>query len=383
MSSMDPRDEPRTSGSKRTSAGPVPSLDLSTGAGEAAGVERLPTTAGLPIYRVTGDPEQAAGRLGELLRDRIGAAWRLYSMVFGLPETQLLRQAEHFAGQIRAYAPALEREMSALAEGAGVDPRIIVALNSRSEILHGVRAAAECTSVHFERTAILAQNWDWAEALEELIVLVEYHRPDGLKILTLTEPGILAKIGFNSAGLGVTLNITGGNEPADGVPVHVLLRSVLECRSIDEGVAAVLRARTGTMSALLMADAAGERALVEIHGRALRVERQGEGPFVHTNHHLCHGSLPISKFFDDSYDRFDRATELVRASAAQTIEQMKSVLLDRSHPINPINVPYTEIEGLGRMGTVVHLVMDLPARTMHLARAGAGADGFESVGLDA
>ena len=60
---------------------------------------------------------------------------------------------------------------------------------------------------------------------------------------TLTEFGVLAKIGVNDAGLGVMLNMLhhGADdqrpvgEPRIGFPVHVLLRTLLEdCASVDE-----------------------------------------------------------------------------------------------------------------------------------------------------
>ena len=48
--------------------------------------------------------------------------------------------------------------------------------------------------------------------------------------VTLTEAGILAKIGLNDAGLGVCLNLldTTADGGLDGTPIHLLLRQVLE-----------------------------------------------------------------------------------------------------------------------------------------------------------
>ena len=53
---------------------------------------------------------------------------------------------------------------------------------------------------------LLAQNWDWHPDLRaSTVVWIVEH--DDRWFATLTEAGILAKIGLNSAGLGVCLNI--------------------------------------------------------------------------------------------------------------------------------------------------------------------------------
>ena len=56
---------------------------------------------------------------------------------------------------------------------------------------------------------------------------------------TLTEAGILGKIGLNDAGLGVCLNLlsTTADGGRDGTPIHVLLRQMLQsCRSVDDAI---------------------------------------------------------------------------------------------------------------------------------------------------
>jgi isopenicillin-N N-acyltransferase-like protein len=65
----------------------------------------------------------------------------------------------------------------------------------------------ECTSLFCPTNGILAQNWDWDKTLESLMFVQKITRPDRHQLIQLTEPGILGKIGMNSAGLGVCLNI--------------------------------------------------------------------------------------------------------------------------------------------------------------------------------
>ena len=92
---------------------------------------------------------------------------------------------------------------------------LTVCLNARTEImlsnakpnLMSSDGPNECTSLFCPTKGILAQNWDWDKTLESLMFVQKITRSDRHHLIQLTEPGILGKIGMNSAGLGVCLNI--------------------------------------------------------------------------------------------------------------------------------------------------------------------------------
>ena len=85
-----------------------------------------------------------------------------------------------------------------------------------------------CTALCFQPTALLGQNWDWSSQLENLAVLLQIRVSENMTIQMLTEPGIIGKIGMNSQGIAACLNILLLNKPLDGVPIHIVLRSILE-----------------------------------------------------------------------------------------------------------------------------------------------------------
>ena len=119
----------------------------------------------------------------------------------------------------------LTEEIDAIARGARIDPHLLRAVNARTEILGG---ADECSVV--AGGSLLAQNWDWHPdtSASTVIWIVEHH---DRWFATLTEAGVLAKIGLNSAGLGVCLNLLTSSEDTGevaGTPIHVLLRLILE-----------------------------------------------------------------------------------------------------------------------------------------------------------
>ena len=64
----------------------------------------------------------------------------------------------------------------------------------------GVTAAASRTG-----QAWLAQNWDWMGRQREALVLLHIQGPSGQSITTLTEAGMLAKIGINQSGFALGL----------------------------------------------------------------------------------------------------------------------------------------------------------------------------------
>ena len=62
------------------------------------------------------------------------------------------------------------------------------------------------------------------------------HRADGPDLLTLTEAGMVGKIGANAHGLAMVVNLltSDADHPGPALPMHVILRNVLE----DAGSAA-------------------------------------------------------------------------------------------------------------------------------------------------
>jgi len=87
-------------------------------------------------------------------------------------------------------------EIDAIARGANTDPHVLRAVNARTELLNG---ADECSVQG--AGGLLAQNWDWHPDLAASTVIWIVETPTSW-FATVTEAGILAKIGLNDVGLG-------------------------------------------------------------------------------------------------------------------------------------------------------------------------------------
>lgn len=219
---------------------------------------------------------------------------------------RLLKLAGTFAPVLGAEAPEMLEEIDGIARGAGLALEEVLLINARTDlhaILESEQArstavpACTATALHGSRggrpALALSQNWDWDTSLADAPVVLRLRPAEGPTVVTLVEAGMIGKIGFNERRLGVCLNflshVEDGMAGRRGVPIHCLLRAVLNSESLEAAVAAVGSAPRCASANFLLAqhDADGPRAVdleitpddvvvIEGHGRDL----------IHTNHFL-------------------------------------------------------------------------------------------------
>ena len=222
-----------------------------------------------PIIEVSGPARERGQQHGRQAKARIARSIATYARLFaycGIDWQGAQRLGAGYRELIGDLDPALLAEIEGIAAGAGRHVDEILALNARTEILPpsypgephpdqakiaaanakaGVPDWGECTSVAVKPgqsttgTTLLAQNWDWLGAQRAALVLLRVRGSGGASCLTLTEAGMLAKIGLNDRGFGVCLNILRSSDDGShpGVPVHVLLRALLARDSVADAVA--------------------------------------------------------------------------------------------------------------------------------------------------
>ena len=326
-----------------------------------------------PLITISGEPFDRGKQHGEQLGAEIAKTVDFYRSIFGLPEAEVLRHADIFRKIIDDFDPTYSEEINGIAQGAGVDPLWIVALNARTEILSRKAGGSnECTAVYFTGPSILAQNWDWGRALEPLTVLMKIVQPHGHVIFMLTEPGIIGKIGMNNAGLGVCLNILTLDKVLDGLPVHLVLRAILDCKSISQVDSLLAKHGSGKASNIIVADASGNGFDMEFCGEnSYRLAPESDY-LLHTNHYLGH---PINSEqdpdFSSSYARFNKATQILADNNERSVEVMCDLLSDESDRSLPIYREYMPDESVHELGTICTIVMELAQQKM-LIRKGKG-----------
>ncbi len=105
---------------------------------------------------------------------------------------------------------------------------------------------------------------------------------------------------------------------------------------------------------------------VEFTGREALELAPSAGRLAHTNHFL-RSDIDVDPDVENSRARLERADAAASAAAARDWLGLARILSEQREP-HPICVPFREKPGwrTARLGTVCAVVMDLPARRMHL-----------------
>ncbi|KAL3476201.1 acyl-coenzyme A:6-aminopenicillanic acid acyl-transferase-domain-containing protein [Aspergillus californicus] len=310
--------------------------------------------------KCSGTPHEIGTKHGSAAKTQIDRCIEFYAGMFqekcALDWEGVRSLAESFAVKIKSTWPAYYAEMEGIAHGAGRSTIDIIALNVRTEIAFGCFSDG-CTSLawHTKDYSFLAQNWDWQPAQKENLVILEIQHPPKPTIRMVTEAGIIGKIGFNSAGVGVCLNairVKGVDQTQ--LPVHLGLRMALEAISANEALESLQQWGIASSAHILIADS--EQALgCEFTATTTAVmHADNHGRVIHTNHLLlAHPGVVDTIWLKDSPFRVERMRELSDAvEEGLTWEGFSSLFEDRE------NAPGA-ICRTAESQTLFNIVMDL------------------------
>ncbi len=292
---------------------------------------------------------------------------------------------EH-ASAIEKYNLAFIEEMEGVAKGAGVSFEDILVLNTRSEIaLTGRKSFSDgCTAIAIthplSRDTIIGQNWDWKKSQTKSLLLLEIKQEGKPTIKMVTEGGIIGKIGYNTAGLGVCLNALLTNRKSNKIPIHLGLRSILNSHSLHEAISKINHGQMASAANFLIASHEGDKesmaANIEVSPFVIDMFAGIDGTVVHTNH-ICSTELKkhlqdMNEFiFEDSMIRKNRAEQLIRAYSKAGIEvneqSFKEWFSDTFNCPNSINHHVNQNAPEHRqMETVFSIIMNLTKQKMLL-----------------
>jgi len=322
----------------------------------------------MPVVSVGGKPEDIGRAHGESLREEIGYMREIYGLLFGMSEEQIETRAATFEQATRAWHAELADEIDGIAAGANVPRYWIHALNARSEFVSQAgKSENECTSVYFDDQKILGQNWDWLQELEPLTRILDVTHADGHRIMTVTEPGIVAKIGLSSAGVGVGLNFLFTPAALNGVPVHVLLRALLDLRDAAEIDELIDSAGHGRAGHVLVGNAHAPGLGLEFTGKDTHRISARDGVITHTNHFLCEEIDP-GVTGPNSNARLARANGLLPGPDHRDWQSLRSILEDADGSDHPICRPFLPTPNWPsvKLGSVCAVVMELKSGTLRV-----------------
>jgi isopenicillin-N N-acyltransferase-like protein len=335
-------------------------------------------------------PADRGEAFGREHADPVAATVQRYRELFATlaGETVDLRApGEEALAVIDDFSPDAAAEIRGLAGGAGVPAWEVAALNARTEILArlGATVPAECSTVVVLPPGggdpLTLQTWDWHDTFEDAWLAWTIEHPDGHVVHTVTEYGILGKVGVSTRGVGVHVNILthrsdGG---AIGVPVHVLARAALD-RAAHAGAAVALLggARTSASTVLTVTGARdGQTTAVcaELAPDGPRFVLPSErGVLLHTNHFLDPDLASGDRapaWGPDSYLRLDVLRRALHERVPHDREQLRAIFADHSGGSGSVCChPDDEARQGERWATLATISLDVAAGELWVREGG-------------
>ena len=172
----------------------------------------------------------------------------------------------------------------------------------------------------------------WEEAQKARLVLTHIiPKQEGALprpvVSLVTEAGLLCKSGINSSGVSVFVNaIKARGVKFDAVPIHIALRTVMDCHSRLKAIAKLQSLTLGTSGHILIADKTGGTSLEFSHLDISQLEMDN-GQIAHTNHFLVKHAPGVvdACIFPDSLSRMKRITVLLEGASEQVTEGMSPI----------------------------------------------------------
>lgn len=360
------------------------------GAAEVEELDGGPWTAGTvsapPLISVSGSYHEMGAAYGQQTADLVEANVTDYLRRFrdsvGLTDQEVRSRGERYRAITSAYSADIAAMLDGLADGSGLAAEYIYALNARTEILYGTSSFEDaCTSVAVLPThtsdghTLLAENWDWHPEQQHLTLLLSTLDEAGFAVLTLAEAGMIAKVGMNSAGLGVCANllVCDRDGPGDGVPYHLVLRGVLQSRTMAHATRAALMSDRVSSGNILIGDAGGEAIDLEVVPGDFGYVLPTDGMVAHSNHFVS--GVPVRDMRKAvsalSLLRPTRARHLLEPALetrSVTIAHLQAVLRDHYSFPNSICRHVDEVDPPSeRECSLYSMIMDLTDRSLLIA----------------
>jgi isopenicillin-N N-acyltransferase like protein len=334
-------------------------------------------------------PADRGRELGERHRVAIARTVAAYRRLFAARATRLFEVdpwAERAWATIADLAPTAADEIAGIAEGARVPVHEVATLNARTELL----AVADPTGVGAECSTVVAlpdggapvavQTWDWYDAMGDDWFVWTVPHPDGHVVRTVTEYGVLGKIGVSSRGVGVLFNMLRHGDDALveekglGFPVHLLSRQILDtAHDADDAVAQALEVAPSASTSITVVDTAGRSASVELFPGGPGVVRPEDGLLVRTNHFVSEEGAPGCLASTIGPGSGIRRTTLLEAFRGRTPASSDEVVAAMDHHADEGSVcahAETDLDPALRHATLATVTLDVEARDLDVTAGG-------------
>jgi isopenicillin-N N-acyltransferase-like protein len=350
---------------------------------------RLEETAAFPFIEASGSPRNVGLQYGRKAAERIRRTIGIYQRSFaekGVDWTVARTAAAPFALRIEQAYPRIAEEMRGTATGAEVPFEDIVAINARTDILHGSLGKARdgsddidgCTSAVAlppttrEGHLIHAQNWDWHDECADCSIVLKIVPDTGPSMLLFAEAGTVAYVGLNNAGLAITSNHLESEQDGrhEGMPNPIVRRQVLTQESLGPAIETVLKAQRAFSTNFIISHREGEAIDLEMTPDQAFWLSPEDDLLVHANHFVSPTARAAVRDIGllssaDSLYRDSRVRRyLVRDRGRVTLSTLQAAFQDRFGA--PRGVCRSPVAGK-TSSTVATIIMDTTAKIMWVA----------------
>jgi isopenicillin-N N-acyltransferase-like protein len=342
----------------------------------------------IPLIEISGGPRDRGRMHGEAARDEIARALAYYGDAFGqatgLGWAGVVARARQWRPIAEQAAPHLLDEIDGIADGAGVTPDDILALNARGEIVRShdsdftTMAADGCSSFALlpeataDRHVYCGQNWDWRIGMADTTVVLRIVQPPKPTVIMQVEAGQLGRHGVNSAGIALNGNgLDGRFGTPPGLPQPFLRRLILDSATYYDALRVPFARHQHIASNLLFTHRDGFALDVEATPENHRWGYPTDGVLVHGNHYQ-YGIPPslASTYRPSSPDSLYRVPRIEagmrHARDAAGADGVHKVVRDTmsdhfGHPYGVCQHEDESLEPVYRGKTVMHSLVDLTA----------------------
>lgn len=339
-------------------------------------------------------PHERGVELGRRFGDEVAATVATYRRLFETVATgpfDVDLWSRRAWRTIQQVAPAHAEEIAGIAAGAGLSDEQVASVNARTEILVAANPTGrtECSTVVSlppGRPPVVVQTWDWYAAMADGWLTWTIPHPDGRVVSTVTEFGMLAKIGVNDRGVAVLLNMLHHRDNAAAVatgevghPVHLLSRAILDgAASTREAVEIASAARTSAATSLTVVDDRGAAASVELFPGGPGLLEPTDGLLVRTNHFVSDEGRKGCLASTIGVSTELRRDHLLAAFAGHRPESVEEVVEAMTHHLPDGGVCRHPLPGTDPVlwhRTLATVAVDVRSRTLDVRPNGPCGDG--------
>lgn len=265
---------------------------------------------------------------------------------------------------IAAELPEIAQELQGLAEGADISYKDALLLQLRMELINMQatdEAEGDCSTIaiHQNNQRISGQTIDLPGDLTDLgyVFRSRTDAPQDPEILMYSFAGLLGYMGLNSAGLSININMVLSANWQPGIPPYLLVRHMLNKRSVNECKQELLRIKAGSSRSFILSD---QEQLVNAELTGTHISFLNDNCLLHTNHFLheqCkEEDIMHFLFRNSSIKRLELLKQLLPKNLESvTPELLFDILSD--HTLYPVGICAHDENNIRRSATVAAVVM--------------------------